>query len=260
MRAKSGGKWDDPTNPHYNPAEKVRLGWLTGSQVQYVTANGTYRLFGQDARLTVGTPRGIRIEPPARDYTGYGRHYWLSYRYAPWNTAQNWLQNGVEVDVAQTGYGSDGSILLDMTPYSNDEPSGAAWYTDNSDKLDAALVAGRTFNDVPAGIHVTPIATGNNGTGEEYIDVVVNLGTFPGNHAPNISAFSATATSVAAGQPVNFAVSATDPDGDTLAYSWDFDEVQTWTVSGLNSTAATKSWSTPGQYLVKVTVSDMQRC
>jgi hypothetical protein len=267
MSAQYGGEWDDATKPHYSPAEKVRLGWLSGPEIQFVTANGTYRLFRHDARSTVGNPRGIRIETPATDYTGLGRRYWLDYRYAPWSTAQNWYQNGLCVNVAQTSYGSDGSILLDMTPYTSDQPSpfydpssppGGWWTIDNSDKLDGALVVGRTFNDVPAGIHLTPIATGNNGTGEEYIDVVVNLGTFPANHAPAISSFSATATSVTTGQPVNFAVSATDADGDTLAYSWDFDEVQTWTASGLNSSTATKSWSSSGQYRVKVTVSDMK--
>ena len=58
------------------------------------------------------------------------------------------------------------------------------------------------------------------------------------------------------GQAVNFNVSATDPDGDTLAYSWDFDQVQTFTASGLNSAAATKSWPSAGQYRVVITVSD----
>jgi hypothetical protein len=267
MSAQYGPEWDDATKPIYNPAEKVQIGWLTGSQVQYVSASGTYRLFRHDARSTVGTPRGIRIETPATDYTGDARHYWLQYRFAPWNTAQNWYQNGLEVDVAQTSYGSDGSILLDMTPYSNDQsspfydatsPPGNWWTIDNNDKIDGALLLGRSYDDANAGIHITPIAKGNNGTGEEYLDVVINLGAFPSDHAPVISSFSASTNWVPVGQAVNFSVSASDPDGDALAYSWTYDDSPTWTASGLNSTTATKSWSSPGQYRVVATVSDMK--
>src|SRR5207249_1189891 len=108
----------------------------------------------------------------------------------PWNTAQNWFRNGIEVDVAETSYGADGSILLDMTPYTADQPSpfydprsppGAWWAIDNSDKMDGALIVGRSYDDASAGIHITPLATGNSGTGQEYIDVVINIGKFQGN-------------------------------------------------------------------------------
>src|SRR4029077_3633457 len=108
------------------------------------------------------------------------------------------------------------------------------------------------------GIHITPLATGKNGPGEEYIDLVINLGTFPSNHQPVITAFTATTNQVAVGEQVNFSVAAIDPDGDPLAYSWDFDETQVWTASGLNSPNATKSWSHAGQYRVVVTTSDMK--
>src|ERR1043166_8317529 len=203
----------------------------------------------------------------AADYTGYGRRYWLSYRYAPWNTAENWYQNGVEIDVAQTSYGSDGSILLDLTPYSKDQPlpfynpsslPGGWWAIDNSDKLDGALIVGRTYSDVAAGIHTTPLDTGKNGPGEEYIDLVINLGSFTSNHPPVITGFTATTNQVDVGQKVDFSVAALDPDGDTLAYSWGFGETQVWTASGLNSPTATKSWPNPGQYRVMVSASDMK--
>ncbi|HSU52824.1 MAG TPA: PKD domain-containing protein, partial [Candidatus Dormibacteraeota bacterium] len=267
MSAQYGSEWDDATKPIYNPVEKVQLGWLSGSQAQYVSTSGTYRLYRHDARSTVGVPRGIRIETPATDYTSAGHHYWLGYRYAPWGIAQNWYQNGVEVDVCQTGYGSDGSIELDMSPFSKDQtspfydatsPPGNWWTIDNSDKQDGALVVGRTYDDSAAGIHITPISTGNNGAGEEFIDMVINLGSFPGNHAPSITSFTASTNQVGTGQTVTFNVAAADADGDTVAFSWDFDEGQVWTASGLNSPSATRSWSTPGQYRVKVTLSDMK--
>jgi hypothetical protein len=191
----------------------------------------------------------------------------LSYRYAPWSVAQSWYQNGIEVDVAQTFYGSDGSILLDMTPYSADQSSpffdvnnkpGGWWTIDNSDKLDGALIVGRSYDDTSAGIYITPVGTGNNGAGEEYVDVSINLGSFAGNHPPVISSFTPSAIQITPNQIVNFNVSASDADGDTLAYSWDFDQVQTWTSSGLNSPSSAKSWPSAGQYRVLVTVSDMK--
>jgi len=258
MSGQSGGELDDPNKPHYTPTEKVQLGWLSGNQVSYLTTSGTNRLFRHDERTTIGIPRAIRIETPATDYTGLGRRYWLGYRYAPWNTAQNWFRNGLQVDVAETGYGPDGTIMLDMTPYSQDDPSGASWTDDNTDKLDGALIVGRTYDDQAAGIHITPIATGNNGTNEEYIDVVVNLGTFSGNTPPVISSFSASTNQAAVNQTVTFNVTASDANGDTLAYAWNFDDGQVWTPSGLNSPSAGKSWPNAGQYRVMVTVSDMK--
>jgi hypothetical protein len=267
MSAQYGSESDDATKPHFAPVEKGALGWLSGSGLQYVAGSGTFRLFRHDARATAGNPRGIRIETAATDYSGYGRRYWLSYRYSPWNTALNWLRNGMQIDVAQTGYGSDGAVQLDMTPYSKDQsspfynpasPPGGWWTIDNSDKMDGALVLGRTYDDTAAGIHITPIATGSNGTNEEYIDVVIKLGAFPGNRPPVVSTFSVTTNRVGINQAVSFTLSANDADGDTLAYAWDFDEVQVWTTAGLNSPVAAKSWSTPGQYRVMATVSDMK--
>lgn len=258
---------DDPTKPHYTATEKVKLGWLAGAAVQYVSTNGTYRLFRHDHRDTTGTPRGIRIERTATDYTGNARRYWLNYRYVDFSTAsRDWLRNGLQIDVARTTYTSDGATQLDMTPYSKDVATymtqtnlpSSYWTVDNNDKLDGMLLVGRTYSDTAAGIHITPIATSSNIVNEEYIDVVINLGTFTTNHPPIITNFTASATQVATNQSVNFTVAATDPDGDPLAYSWNFDQVQTFTASGLNSNAATKSWSTNGQYRVTVTVSDMK--
>ncbi len=267
MAAQSGGEIDDATKPHYAAAEKVSLGWLSGSRVQYVSTSGTYRLYRHDHRDVTNNPRGIRIETPATDYTGKARRYWLNYRCAPWSTAQNWLRQGLQVDVCQSSYGSDGATLLDMTPFSKDAATpfydpdnqpGSFWTIDNSDKLDSALVVGRTYSDKTAGIHITPLATGNSGANQEFIDMAINLGSFPANAAPRLTSFTASTNQVAAGQTVSFLVNATDAEGDALAYAWDFDETQVWTASGLNTNSATKSWSTPGQYRVQVTVSDMK--
>ena len=268
MSGQTSSEMDDPAKPYYAPTEKAVLGWLSGDSVRYVSASSsTNRLFRHDSRFTTGNPRGIRIDVPATDYTGLGRHYWLGYRYAPWSAAQTWLRNGVQVDVAANDYGFDGTTLLDMTPYSNDasvpffdpnnKPSGW-WAIDNSDKLDGALLVGRTYNDNAAGIHITPISIGSNGTNEEFIDVVINLGRFPNNRPPVITSFSVSTNHAAINQLISFSAVASDPDGDALAWSWDFDDSQNLTTSALNSPTTSKRWPNPGQYRVTATVSDMK--
>ncbi len=265
MSAQSFTAMNDATKPHFAAAEKNLLGWLSGSAVRYASSNGTYRLFRHDHRDATNTPRAIRIETAATDYTGYARRYWLNYRYVDFDTsARDWIRNGIQVDVARTSYGSDGAIQLDMTPFTMDttnyinqasKPSGY-WTIDNNDKRDGTLLVGRTYSDPAAGIHITPIATGNLGTNHEYIDVVINLGSFPSNRPPIIHSFTASTNQVSTGQNVTFTVNATDPDGDELAYAWDFDQTQVFTASGLNTNLAFKNWPAAGQYRVLATVSD----
>lgn len=118
-------------------------------------------------------------------------------------------------------------------------------------KTDAALVIGSTFSDPFADIHITPI--GKGGTTPESLDVVVKIGSPPGNQAPTLT-LSASVLNVAPATPVNFAADASDPDGDTLAYAWDFGDKSL----GSNRAALGKSWNAPGEYVVRCVASDMQ--
>jgi PKD repeat protein len=129
--------------------------------------------------------------------------------------------------------------LLDMTP---DSSHGF---------LDSALLIGRTFSDLVANVHITPIGKGN--TKPESLDVVVNLGRFPNNKPPLLK-ISADAGGVALGQNVNFTAQATDPDGDPLSYFWDFDDGGFW--GGVPKVV--KSWSKPKDYVVRCTATDMK--
>lgn len=267
MSAQNGGGDFDSGRGHYSSGEKVRLDWLVEGDGDHVTLtnSSTVRLYRHDlgesdfASRLLGVNRSIKIDLPTSDYTTNNRRYWISHRWLPTNgIAESWLRRGVQIDWQRPTYGGDGSVLLDMTPFSrNSTTVGGNWTTDNNDKEDSALLIGRTYSDVGADIHITPTAQGGSSP-NQWVDVVVNIGTQGSNTAPQIQSFTANSVEVGTNVTVNFAVSATDADsGDTLAYAWNFDDNSVVT-SALNSTTASKSWSSAGQYVVQVTVSDMK--
>lgn len=86
-------------------------------------------------------------------------------------------------------------------------------------KDDSPLLIGRTFSDLSAGVHITPI--GLSRTVPAGMDIVVKRGSFPANIAP-VAILNAPATNGAINAVFSFSVSATDADGDPLAYFWDF--------------------------------------
>src|SRR6185503_9627798 len=91
------------------------------------------------------------------------------------------------------------------------------------------------------------------GTTPESLDIVVNLGQFPGNVAPTATV-NPSATSAAVGATLTFSAAASDANGDVLAYYWDFGDG----TFGTNGVAAGKSWSSTGDYVVRCVVSDMK--
>ncbi|WP_270040050.1 PKD domain-containing protein [Solirubrobacter ginsenosidimutans] len=84
-----------------------------------------------------------------------------------------------------------------------------------------------------------------------------NVPAIPGCvSAPNANPVITSATRTPSGNvdtntAVNFAAAATDADGDTLTYTWDFGDTTTSTQQN-----PTKTYATPGTYTAKVTVTD----
>jgi hypothetical protein len=113
-------------------------------------------------------------------------------------------------------------------------------------------VVGRTFSDRQAGVHITPLARGATGT-NIWMDVQVNRGAFPENQPP-ILQVEVLPTNAVPGAPVHFHATASDPDGDTLAYAWTFDD---WTFSTNNLPWTFNSFSA-GEHVVRCVVSDMK--
>ena len=215
-------------NNHFNARYKNYLNWLTPADRVNVTSNGTYRIYAHDDASATGL-RGLRI---VRSST---TNYWVELRQK--FTSNKWLMNGV--GLRWTGNGNEHSHLLDTTPGS---PNGLT---------DSALVIGRTFSDLGANVHITPIRKG--GTTPESMDVTVNLGPFPTNLPPVLAVIASSAT-VSAGAVVDFSTSALDPNGDALAYYWDFGDGN----FGPNSPAVSYHWNIAGEYLVQCTATDMK--
>ncbi|MFZ5469075.1 MAG: Ig-like domain-containing protein [Myxococcota bacterium] len=211
---------------HFNAWFKRRFDWIASAETGVATASGTFRVFALESAISSGL-HGLKVP---RDSS---KDYWVEFRPAFSNDA---LQNGASIN---WGYPTNAaSHLLDMTPGDND-------------RNDSPLRIGRTFSDALAGIHITPV--GKGGTTPESLDVVVNRGTFPANGAPVLT-LSASDSTPSSGASVTLTATASDPDGDSLAYFWEYDD----NTFGPNAATVTKSWSAQRVYNVRCTVSDMK--
>lgn len=217
---------------HYNAYEKNKLEWIPAANVTTITTSGQYRVYAFDSTGPAsGNAYGLKI---AKDSD---RDYWIDLRQK--FTSNAWLMNGVELHWDAWASSNGGSQLLDTTP-------GSA-----NGKNDSAIVIGRTFSDSQTGIHITPVGKGN--TTPQSIDVVVNIGTFPSDNAPVIASLTCNPSSPVVNSAAALSCSASDPDGDTLAFFWEFGD---GTFSTNNQATQSKTWSSANSYTVKCTVSD----
>lgn len=229
-----GHPWDimgaSNATGHFTSWFKHRLNWIPASRVANVTQSGTYRLYDVQQPVT----SGLQALKVARDST---RSYWLEYR-----PIANKVHATRGASVIFGFNSNEPSQLLDMTP----ETSGTAV----AGREDSPLVIGRTYSDPTANVHITPTAIA--ATTPASLDVVVNVSPPPGA-APTLSLF-ASASEVATNAAVTFNANATDADGDTLTYFWDFDDGK----SEGGASQVTHTWSAHGRYNVRCTVSDMK--
>lgn len=226
---------------HFNAPQKAKLGYLDAAGVTTVTQSGTYRIARHDHRDTAGV-RALKIAP-----AGLGFEYWVEHRRvgpANFNATQlDRLRNGVLLhwgpDRAAPSFTTgDGSYLLDATPGS----AGGA--------LDAPLRIGESFVDPDTGISFKPLLTGGTAP-NEYIEVQVRFGAIDGNRNPVLTA-AAPAAALAARTNVIFNASATDPDGDSLYYKWDFGDRSLEP----NLPSITRRFTKGGAYSLRVSAHD----
>ena len=221
----------------YNARYRAYLNWIVPGEVVTAATNGIYRLGAYDRTNSTGT-RAIRI---LRSGSGGTNSFWLEFRQRAAGNYPFWLTNGVGLRWA--GSGSQKSILLDTTPGSS---------AGSSSKDDAPIWMGRTFSDPGFGIHITPLR--KLGTTPESVEVMINRGTFLTNLPPVVT-FTASLSNAAVGAAITFNATAVDPNGDALAYSWDFSD---GTGSTVSSASATHAWTAAGEYVVRCIVSDMK--
>ena len=229
-------------NHFFCAAHQSDLNWLPSSLVARSRGgSGLFRLHQHDQG---------RLDPDRRYALAVPRdgmrEFWLEFRQR--FTANPWLMNGAQATWAPwgdsssetTAWGSNGGAqLLDLTPGSPDN------------KDDAALVVGRSWTDPDTALTLTTV--GKGGTAPESLDVVVQQGPFPGNRPPTLTLRAATLTP-APGESVAFTAEAADPDGDPLAWAWDWGD----RTFGPNAPTAARSWATAGRWTVRCTVSDMK--
>ncbi|MBK8039680.1 MAG: autotransporter-associated beta strand repeat-containing protein [Verrucomicrobiaceae bacterium] len=221
---------------HFGAMPKQFLDWIPMADVIKITTDSstTSRIRAMDKVQADGNKRALAV-----DRAGSTDDYWVEYRQL-FGTSFG-LRDGVLVNWADINGGYQQPLLLDMAP-------------DTFQKDDAVLPMGKTFSDTAAGIHITPVARGTDGDGVEWMDVTVNRGTFAGNLKPTVTLGSSTANP-AVNASVTFTATASDPNGDTLAYFWDWGD---GTTTANNSSTASKSWSTAGLKTVRCIVSDMK--
>ena len=238
------------TTAHYTASFKNTLSWMPQEQFWNVTSSGLYRIHQVDASIADPSLRyALRVQKDAE------KNYWAEYRQRVSNTA---LMNGAMITWDMWGIGgiggsggspyngsNRGAHLLDMTP-------GSFTNSMSDTRDDGALYVGRTYSDPDSNIHITPVA--KIATTPPSLDMQVQIGDVAGNAAPTLSLGASNATPAVSAN-VTLTATASDPNGDAIAYAWVFDD---GTYSTNNSATQTKSWSTAGHYNVLCTASDMK--
>lgn len=213
-------------------SSRVWLEWIPQTDAPLVTQSRTYRLASFDANAGPAT-RVLRVPHPA-----IGSHaYWLEHR--------NGINGAAPSDDLRN------SVMLRWGPVSGRE----TWRLDTTPAGlgNGLLFIGHTFHDRKAGVCITPVARAGNAV-HPAVAVVVTVHPAVGNRPPGVG-LSASTLDANLGEQVTFSASASDPDGDELAYGWDLRGIgQSWD----NAPVQTISWSVPGEYPVQLRVSDMK--
>ena len=205
---------------HYVASHKARLDWIPAGECPRIGAAGIYRLHVCDEPRNGNGLRGLRV---AR--SGTDTDYWFDFRQGIGGTE---FDNGLLMHWANTD--GNQSYRTDALPKQNG----------------ITLPVGKTFSD--GTVHITPLRVVN--AFPKAMDVAVGFNV-AGNRAPTARLIQHS-PHTANGALATWTVEASDPDGDTLAYYWDFgDGSHSWD----NQPVQTKSFG-DGEFAVHCVVSD----
>ena len=218
---------------HYNSFSKRTLGWLPDTNIHRpgntAASSGIYRLYAYDQPvLEEGKRYSLRVDKDPQ------RRFYLEYRPA---AGGEWTDSMLMI---MSGLGSNAGHLVDTTPGSS------------GGKGDGGIRVGRTFSDFESDLHFTVLSKQN--TTPPSLDMAMMRGPFPGNVAPVINSLTASAVTVPVNGSLTFTANATDANGDTLAYHWDFSD----RVVTTNTPSLTRTFPAADQQTVELTVSDMK--
>jgi uncharacterized delta-60 repeat protein/M6 family metalloprotease-like protein len=184
-----GANFANSRSTDFNPWFKNLLGWAADSQVQNVTASGTYRL----NRFDNSTGTGTLALKFTRDST---RNYWIGVRRN--FTSNTFLSHGAYV---MWGFNSNQqSNLLDLN-------------TPGSSVVDSALAVGATLVDPVGNLSIRTVSEGGTAP-NEFLDVQVTVGL---NGIPVIDQ-PPQSQGFTVGSTVSLSVIASG--NATLAYQW----------------------------------------
>lgn len=206
---------------HYVASHKARLDWIPGHECPRIGTAGIYRLHVCDEPRNGNGLRGLRVARSG------GLDYWFDYRQGIGGAE---FDNGLLMHWANTD--GNQSYRTDAMP----KQSGIT------------LPIGKTFTDPNNGVSVTPLRVA--GGFPKAMDVAVG---FPvaGNRAPTARLIQHS-PHVANGALATWTVEASDPDGDPLAYYWDFgNDSHSWD----NQPVQSRSFG-DGEFAIHCVVSD----
>lgn len=196
------------SNGHFNAFNKEQLGWIKPSEQEVITVtnSGTYSLEPYET-APAGAAKGLRIKRGTDAASGQPLWYYIEYRqpigFDSFLEGQTTITDGV-VFHAVTGDDLSSVQLLDMTPNSV-----------NSDLIDAALIAGNTYEDTEAGITITTEWADSTGA-SVHVSFAEPM-CVPS--MPSVAVVSNQVSGVESGSTVGYSVTVTNNDGDGCATS-----------------------------------------
>ncbi len=133
-------------------------------------------------------------------------------------------------------------------------PQGATVYLDDENRGVTPL----TLSFVPPGEHTVKLTREGRGTHRETVTIrgeentTVHVALSP-NNPPKILSLTATPETIEAGATTTITCTATDPDGDTLSYTW---SATGGSIQGERNKVTYKAPDEAGTYSARVTVTD----
>ncbi len=179
----------------FQPASLRRLNWVTSDDTPGIPTSGRYRLPAHDR---------FRTGPVGFQFVVDGEQHWIGFRAHA--RQQGALHEGLEFN--QVLPDEPRTRMLDFTP-ATEEFRDALWPVSEA------------FLDPRGRFCVTPLAQGGTDP-DEWIEFAVEFDRLGLNRAPSVTVEWPGPPAVR--EPMNFRITATDPDGDVLQRYWSLDD------------------------------------